>query len=242
MKPLTGAKGRLWVKICGTTSLEDAQCAVSAGADALGFVFAPSSRRVTGAQVAAITAHLPTAIESYGVFVHPEFADVMKTVEHAGLSGVQLHASDDPTLARRLRDRFDALSSGKYIKILRVIHYPANGEGFGAKLGAAAQDLAADGVLVDSRAGAAQGGTGLRFDWRQAKKAFIGGPPHTKLIVAGGLTPENVAEAIATLRPWGIDVVTGVEAEPGRKDPARVRAFLDRARAASHEQASKSMT
>ena len=230
---MSGTKERLWVKICGTTNLEDAQCAITAGADALGFVFAPSPRRVTPAQVAIITAQLPSEIELYGVFVHPSFAEILETVEAAGLSGVQLHASSEPMLTQRLREHFDASRGQNRVSILRVLHYPANGESFESVLQTAEQDPAADGVLVDSRSGGARGGTGLRFDWQQARKTFLAARPHSRLIVAGGLRPENVQEAVATLCPRGVDVVTGVEASPGRKDLALVRAFIERARSAA---------
>ena len=229
---VSGMRNRLWIKICGTTSLEDAQCAVAAGADALGFVFAPSPRQVSAAQAAAITAQLPPEVEAYGVFVHPSFAEVIETVEKAALSGVQLHASSDRLLPRRLREHFDANHARKRVSILQVLHYPANGEDFQSVLREAERDSAADGILIDSRSGAAQGGTGLRFDWQQARSQLLQAAPHTRLIAAGGLRPENVAEAVSTLCPWGVDVATGVEAAPGRRDPARVRDFIQRARAA----------
>ncbi len=220
---------RVWVKICGTTTREDAQTAVDAGADALGFVFAASPRRVTPAQVGRITGKLPEHIERWGVFVRPSLAEVIATVEEAGLTGVQIHATDDPTLAARVRSYFSAVEGRKRLGLLQVLHF---GPGFDAQLASLRQDHSVDAVLVDSRTAAVEGGTGLRFDWAAAGGSFLRAAPHLRLIAAGGLAPENVAEAIAALRPWGVDVVTGVEAAPGRKDAARVRAFVERARKA----------
>ncbi len=227
----------MWIKICGTTTLDDARLAIDAGADALGFVFAPSPRQVSPAQVAAITSRLPRPIELYGVFVHAGFEQIVETVQTAGLTGVQLHATDDPMLATRLREHFSAIEGRKRLGLLRVLHVPAGQAGQGTSLDEGLRELAADhsldAVLIDSRSASAEGGTGLRFHWAEASGSFLQAAPHLRLIVAGGLSPENVAEAMATLRPWGIDVVTGVEAAPGRKDPAKVRAFVERARVAA---------
>ncbi len=220
-----------WVKICGTTSLEDAQLAVDAGANALGFIFAPSPRRVTPEQVAAITARLPRSIEKYGIFVDADFNQIVATVKQSGLSGVQLHSTPDPTLPLQLRAHFSAIPARPRLGILQVLHFTTPTE-LESELEVLRQDHAVDAVLVDSRTVAAPGGTGTRFDWPSASATFRTMAPHLRLLAAGGLTPENVAEAIRTLRPWGVDVVTGVEASPGRKDPARVRAFLTAARAA----------
>ncbi len=224
----------MWIKICGNTSLEDAQTAINAGADALGFVFAPSPRQVTPAQVAAITARLPKIIERYGVFVDPSFEFVTRTVAEAGLTGVQLHAShagNDPELATRLRAHFSAIAGRRRLGLLRVLHFSGGDQSFETQLRDLQQDHSIDAVLIDSRTASAAGGTGLRFDWARASGSFLRAAPHLRLIAAGGLSPENVAEAIATLRPWGVDVVSGVEAAPGRKDPVKVRAFVERARA-----------
>ncbi len=221
---------RVWVKICGTTTFEDAALAVDAGADALGFIFARSPRQVTPAQVARIAAKLPEHIERYGVFVQPSFADVVETVEEAGLTGVQIHATDDWALAARLRAHYSAQAGRKRFGLLQVLHF---GSGFNAQLEALQQDHSVDAVLVDSHSASAEGGTGLRFDWAAASGSFLRAAPHLRLIAAGGLAPENVAEAIATLRPWGVDVVTGVEATPGCKDAAKVRSFIERAQKAA---------
>lgn len=235
----------MWVKICGNTNLEDARAAVDAGASALGFVFARSPRRVTVGQVAEMAARLPQSVERYGVFVEPTFEEVVETVRGARLTGVQLHSASDPTLAARLREFFSGGRSGsgfwpKRLGLLQVLHLPAavedgagaaGADGLETQLALLQNDHSADAVLIDSRTATAPGGTGLRFDWAAASGAFLKAAPHLRMIAAGGLSVENVAEAIATLRPWGVDVVTGVEAEPGRKDAAKVRAFVDRARA-----------
>lgn len=215
----------MWIKICGNTNLEDAAFAAESGADAVGFVFAQSPRRVTTAQVSAITPHLPAAIEKIGVFVSAGFEEIQQAVASCGLTGVQLHAHHDAALPSRLRERF-----GAALKILRVIHYAGD---FSAELKAARQDRSIDGVLVDSRTATAVGGTGVRFDWQAARQEFFTAASHMKLIAAGGLKPENVAEAIQTLQPWGVDVSSGVEASPGKKDHALVKAFVCAARASA---------
>ena len=238
----------IWIKICGNTSLEDAQLAAEAGADGVGFVFAPSPRRVTSADVAAIVPHLPAAIEKIGVFVDASFEEIESTVRASGLTGVQLHFDAAPDLPAMIRARF-----GPTLRILRVVHFetaPAAeefvrtvGRDFGPGImdaesgGALApedwfEDPNVDAILVDSRTASAVGGTGQTFDWLAASKTLFQNEKVRKhrLVAAGGLTPSNVAGAIATLRPWGVDVVSGVESSPGRKDPAKVRAFIAKSR------------
>jgi len=212
----------LWIKICANTSLEDARFAAEAGADAVGFVFAPSPRRVTPEQVAAITPHLPRAVEKIGVFVGLTAEQLIETVRICGLTGVQLHSEIAPEVPAKLRSAF-----GPALRILRVVHF---GPEAAAQAQAYAADPNVDAVLVDSRTPTMIGGTGIAFDWDQAGKTLFGGSDGKKLIAAGGLNPDNVAEAIAKLRPWGVDVASGVEAAPGHKDPAKVRAFIANAR------------
>ena len=218
------SSANLWIKICGNTSLADAQLAANLGADAVGFVFAASPRRVTPAQVAAIVPSLPANLEKFGVFVDASFEEIETAVRTAGLTGVQLHFNASPDFPAQLRERF-----GAGLRVLRVLHFDSNATNIPAKL---LQDPNVDAVLVDSRTASAVGGTGISFDWDTASKTLfnIPGSPASKLVAAGGLTPENVAEAIATLRPWGVDVVSGVEFTPGRKDPEKVRAFIANAR------------
>lgn len=221
----------IWIKICGNTSLEDARLAVEAGADAVGFVFAPSPRRVTAAEVAAIAPHLPQAIEKIGVFVDAGLDEIDSAVRACGLTGVQLHSDAAPELPAKLRERL-----GPTLRILRVVHFEAGAaESISEEVASLAQNPDVDAVLVDSRTTTAVGGTGVTFDWAAARKTlFQHADARKRLIAAGGLNPNNVAEAIATLRPWGVDVVTGVEAAPGRKDADKVRSFVARARSADH--------
>lgn len=215
----------LWIKMCANTTLADAQLAADCGADAVGFVFAPSPRRVTAEQAAAIVPHLPPALEKIGVFVDAEFDSICETVTSCGLTGVQLHCESTSAVTANLRAHF-----GPSFRILRVLHFGADAAAHAGKLAA---DESIDGVLVDSRTDEAVGGTGHAFDWDAARAILFGHAKGQKLIAAGGLNPVNVAQAIEILQPWGVDVVSGVEAAPGRKDPDKVRAFIENARAAS---------
>jgi phosphoribosylanthranilate isomerase len=238
----------LWIKICANTSLADAQLAAQAGVDAVGFVFAHSPRRVTAEEVAKIVPHLPAALEKIGVFVDAAFEEIAATVETAGLTGVQLHFDAPAQLPAQLRERF-----GPQLRILGVVHFDAtqtdgrtgfvSGRGFSRAEDANRNEGAlapagsffnpnVDAILVDSRTASAVGGTGQAYDWVAARQAIFGAAGQAKLVAAGGLTPENVAEAIATLHPWGVDVVSGVESAPGQKDAAKVREFIQKARAA----------
>jgi phosphoribosylanthranilate isomerase len=215
----------IWIKICANTTLADAQLAVDAGADAVGFVFAPSPRQVTAEQVAAITPSLPDSVEKIGVFVDTDFAEIAATIEACKLTGVQLHSKSSGELSKQLRDRF-----GPQLRILGVIHF---GEDTAQELEAACANANIDGALIDSRIGDKVGGTGKTFDWQAARATVFADGQSIKLIAAGGMSPDNVTEAIATLRPWGVDVASGVESVPGRKDPEKVGAFVVNARSAA---------
>jgi phosphoribosylanthranilate isomerase len=217
------ASSPIWIKICGNTSLEDTLLAAEAGANAVGFVFAPSPRRVTAAQVAAITPHLPADLEKIGVFVDSTFDEIASIVRASSLTGVQIHSQGGPDLPARLRTEF-----GPSLRILRVVHFDSEAAG---QARVVASDPEIDAILVDSRTAAAVGGTGIAFDWAEARATIFGNAGGVKFVAAGGLTPDNVARAIVTLRPWGVDVVSGVEASPGRKDPAKVRNFIANSRA-----------
>ena len=233
----------MWVKICANTTLEDAQLAANAGADAVGFVFAPSPRRVTPQHVREIALRLPAAIEKIGVFVDAGFDEIAEIVSTCGLTGVQLHGTSDFKLSENLRAHFN--SSQPALRIIRTLHFDLSEQasaasaaaqsshpelGFASSFRNLASDPALDAVLLDSRTATASGGTGLAFDWAAARASFACSGQPLRIIVAGGLDPLNVREAIHTLHPWGVDVATGVEASPGKKDRAKVIAFVQAAR------------
>lgn len=215
----------IWIKICGNTSLEDAKLAAEAGADAVGFVFATSPRSVTPEQVAEIVPHLPSTLEKVGVFVNATFNEITYTVESCGLTGVQLHFDAPRELPIRLRARL-----GPSVRILRVVYFDGGGAtaAFNPKSASSV-----DAILIDSHTTYAAGGTGIPFDWTAARPIFDQFSKDRKLVAAGGLSPDNVARAISILHPWGVDVVSAVELSPGRKDPAKVRAFIASARGAT---------
>lgn len=204
----------MWVKICGTTNLEDAHAAVKAGADALGFVFAESPRRIEPAVAAEIVGALPEGIERIGVFVNESAERIHKIAEKVGLTAVQLHG--DESL------QFAAALAGDGLRVLKAI--PVRG-GFGAAMIAFAAKAKVYAVLLDTAA-ARPGGTGLSFDWNTVARFMPAHGDEIRVIVAGGLTPLTVPHAIRILRPWGVDVASGVEREPGRKDHEKVRAFV----------------
>ncbi|MDQ2926416.1 MAG: phosphoribosylanthranilate isomerase [Acidobacteriota bacterium] len=221
----------MWVKICGTTNVDDALLAAASGADAVGFVFAPSSRQVTAQQVAEITPRLPTEIEKIAVFTVQDAEQILGAVALAGLTGVQLHGAFNPALIAALKD-------GTGVRVLQVVSFAVEGGAeaerrFEEVLRNVLAEPQVDAVLLDTAKGGISGGTGVTFNWTQAAEILRRVWPqesHSRLIVAGGLGPDNVAAAIAQLQPWGVDVVSGVEASPGKKDPARVRDFIDAAR------------
>ena len=217
------ADSGIWIKICANTSLADAQLAADAGADAVGFVFAPSPRRVTVAQVAAITPHLPGNLETIGVFVEASFDEICAAVNACGLTGLQLHFDVGSRLPAQLRERF-----GPGLRIVRAVHF---GSGAAEQISMLAADGIIDAILVDSRTATAVGGTGTTFNWSEARQSLFASSSPLKLIAAGGLNAGNVCEAINILRPWGVDVASGVETAPGRKDPDKVRHFIGNARA-----------
>jgi phosphoribosylanthranilate isomerase len=223
----------MWVKICGNTNLEDAALAVELGADAVGFVFAASPRRVTLEQVAAITRHLPAGAERVGVFDDHDPESIAGVALAAGLTAVQLHGGFDEELLQRLGRR---LAGG--IRIIQTLHWPVGQESAAAWIGGQVERILGLGitgrVLIDSKVGAAGGGTGVAFDWTAAREVLPSATNGVQLILAGGLRPDNVSQAIGQLRPWGVDVSSGVEAAPGRKDPERLRHFIENARAAAN--------
>jgi phosphoribosylanthranilate isomerase len=210
-----------WVKICGTTNLRDARLAVDAGADAIGFVFAPSPRRVTPGQAGKIVRALPEAVEKVGVFVNQSEDKIVQAVRVAQLTALQLHGDESLDFARHLKAHLPGT------KIFRALPFQRLANG------ASGPELDPDlfyGLLVDGAAMGKRGGTGVSFDWQHAQ-ARLSGVRLQKIVVAGGLTAENVARPIGALHPWGVDVVSGVESAPGRKDEHKVRAFVQAVRA-----------
>jgi phosphoribosylanthranilate isomerase len=220
----------VWVKICGNTNLEDAALAAKLGADAVGFVFAASKRQVTAGQVAAIGAHLPGGVERVGVFDSHDAEEIARVALEAGLTSVQLHGGFDEGLLSRLGER---LAGG--VRVIQALSWQlgeteeTEAPRLKEQLGRIAALGIADRVLIDSKVGAAAGGTGVAYEWARARAVFAA-PAGVRLIVAGGLKPENVAEAIRQLAPWGVDISSGVEASPGRKDPERLARFIANAR------------
>jgi phosphoribosylanthranilate isomerase len=223
----------MWIKICANTNLDDAALAAELGADAVGFVFAPSSRGVTAEQVAAITPHLPGTVDKIGVFATLDPDEILSTIRTAGLTGAQLHGAYSPKLVAALATQIPSL------RIIQTCHRNAGqAQPDEASSAASLAELSSaphvDAVLLDSRTATASGGTGVAFDWGSARKSLsiLGS---MRLIVAGGLNPGNVRQAIATLHPWGVDVASGVESHPGTKDPEKLAAFVKNVREyASH--------
>ena len=203
-----------WIKVCGNTNLEDARAAVEAGADALGFIFAPSPRRISPKDAAGIVVELPRAIEKIGVFVNQSPEIILDTVSKAGLTGVQLHGDEDADYMRALVKAAPKLNIYRAVPIGLVVRDPAS----------APTQVAA--LLLDSAADGKRGGTGKSFDWNEAAPFVALLQRKVKVVIAGGLTPGNVQKAIETFHPWGVDVVSGVEREPGRKDHEKLRAFI----------------
>ena len=197
----------MFVKICGITNEEDALLSVAVGADAIGFVFAPSKRKIPVSKVADIVRRLPNDILTVGVFKDELPERVIKIINETGLMAAQLHDTESPSnvkiVKKEVRTVFKAVTAGS--------------EAFYA-----AADFQADAILVDSEVP----GAGEVFDWQMAEN----GPPGVPLILAGGLTPENVSEGIRKVKPWGVDVSSGVERSPGVKDPILVRSFIQAAK------------
>lgn len=200
------------IKICGITHLEDALCAVTAGADALGFVFyAKSPRYVLPEKVGQIVAQLPPFVTTVGLFVNADAATIRQTMWTAGLNVVQLHG--DETAADC------ALSPYQVIKAVRV-------KDADSLTGIDHYNVAA--VLLDAWHEQQYGGTGETFDWQLAKQ-LTGRLP---LVLAGGLSPDNVAQAIQSVNPYAVDVSSGVEVRPGFKDHNKIRKFIQQVRQA----------
>ena len=194
------------VKICGITNIEDALMAVEAGADALGFVFFKDSPRcITPENAAAVIRRLPPFVQTVGLFVNEDLDVVNATADRCGLDLVQLHGEESPEYCAAVKRRI--------IKAFRV-------KDAASVDGITSYPVAA--CLLDAWSPAAHGGTGTTFNWEIAARAAAS---HC-IILAGGLTPENVAEAIAVVKPYAVDVSSGVESAPGRKDASLVQSFI----------------
>lgn len=213
----------LWVKICAMTNPSDAAIAAEAGANAIGIIFAPSKRRVDLQRAREISRKAFT-VERIGVFHDAPVDEIVEAFEYAELTGVQLHGNEPATWSGHLRRRL-----GDAARIIKSLQYSPD---FAERADEYAMN-GFDAVLLDSAAGNRGGGTGKRFDWKEAAAQRQPLNQRVKLVVAGGLNPENVGDAIAQLWPWGVDVVSGVEVEIGKKDPEKVRAFIRNARAAT---------
>ncbi len=208
-----------WIKICGITNLEDALTAVDAGADALGFVFYEKSpRTVDSGTVRTIVAEMPKMIEKVGVFVNQTEESICALADEAGLTAVQLHGdNEDPHVADLVAERRQRLKV-----VVGISMYRAKPEGWAMMW----RPDVVYAFLVDSGNSSSYGGTGKTFDWESSRPSIEAIARLGRVIVAGGLYPGNVTEAIRILKPWGVDVSSGVEARPGKKDHEKVRAFV----------------
>jgi phosphoribosylanthranilate isomerase len=208
-----------WVKICGMTNLEDALVAVEAGADAVGFVFYEKSPRKISVEAAReIVGKLPSDIEKVGVFVNEMEGTLCDVADRIGLTSIQMHGdNEDPHVADLV------VAKRPRLKVIAAISMSQERpDGW-------AMTWHPDTVhafLVDSGDSSKCGGTGDVFNWRASVPALENIKRLGRVVAAGGLTSQNVGEAIEVLQPWGVDVASGVEARPGKKDPEKVRAFV----------------
>ena len=202
----------VYAKVCGITTPREGTFAAESGADAIGLVFAESLRRISVEEAREITAALPEGILKVGVFVNAEPAEVLRIAREVGLDYAQLHGDESP-------EDVDAVREGglKVMKALRVR---------GAESLGAIDDYGADLFLLDAWSEKARGGTGERFDWELAKS--YGG--RGNIVVSGGLTPDNVREAIRFFEPYGVDASSSLEDAPGKKNGERVRRFVSAAK------------
>lgn len=213
-----------WVKICGMTNLEDALVAVDAGADAVGFVFYEKSPRCVNVETAReICQKLPKGVEKVGVFVNQQEDRICSIAEKSGITAVQMHGdNEDPHVADLV------IKLRPQTKVLAAVSMQHPNPG-GWALQWHPDSVAA--FLVDS----GNGGTGKTFDWQAATPLLNEIRGLRPIVLAGGLNASNVSEAIEILQPWGVDVVSGVEASPGKKDPEKVRAFVRAVREADRK-------
>ena len=218
-----------WVKICGITNVDDALTAVEAGADALGFVFHPNSpRRVDPEHASKIVARLPPNLEIVGVFVDQAVQHINETVQEVGLSAVQLHGHGFP--GNQLKTVLNSQSRKLFVAFsARLFEKQSGMNGFELRT-QDKNDISA--IFLDSGSLEQPGGTGEIFDWNRAAPIASLISKDFNLVVAGGLNSDNVTKAIHILKPWGVDVSSGVESKPGKKGADKIRAFINRVREA----------
>lgn len=214
---------RTWIKFCGTTSLADALASAEAGAGALGFIFAPSKRQVTPDAARQIIKDLPSSIERIGIFMNESLDTIRRIAEETGLTGVQLHGNEPAESVAQLKAE---PVSGRHLRVIKTVIMNGDFHLQLEKLVTAASPP--DAILLDSGAG-----SGKTFDWRGVRSFLTG--TEMKFIVAGGLNPENVSVALRMFHPYGVDVVSGVETSPGKKDPDKLKAFVAAVRNAEKE-------
>jgi phosphoribosylanthranilate isomerase len=210
-----------WIKICGMTNVEDALLAADAGADALGFVFYKQSpRNIDPEKARAVVAKLPPQVEKVGVFVDESPENIADIAERAQLTALQLHFNS-PSADNALQG-WSPGNRKVYLALPAALFLDA-----GAQWGGSSQrSIAFSAIFLDSGTPEQPGGTGKAFDWQKAALLVEAMAKTAKVVVAGGLNPLNVAQAIRILKPWGVDVASGVEAIPRKKDPKKVRAFI----------------
>lgn len=194
------------VKICGITNLKDALAAAKWGADALGFIFAPSPRRITPQQAASIIAELPPFISKVGVFVDSELQEIRETMAICGLDLAQLHGLESPEYCQALSSRAIKSFRVKDESVLELLN-----------------QYKVKAFLLDNYDAILKGGTGKIFDWNIARKAA----QDRLVILSGGLTAANVRQAINKVKPYAVDVSSGVESSPGVKDHSLLQSFLE---------------
>jgi phosphoribosylanthranilate isomerase len=211
-----------WIKICGITNLEDALAAARAGANALGFVFYKNSpRNIDPDKVREIVAQLPPEVEKVGVFVDSESpARIVEIAERAELTALQLHVGS--SFAAGGQVGLDCGNRKVYLALPAALFLEAGAEWKSSDR--RSSPLSA--IFLDSGTSQQPGGTGKAFEWQKAALLVEAMTKTANVVVAGGLNPLNVAEAIRILKPWGVDVSSGVEAAPGKKDPKKVQAFV----------------
>lgn len=214
---------RTWIKFCGTTSLADALASAEAGAGALGFIFAPSKRQVRPDAARQIIKDLPSSIERIGIFMNESLDTIRRIAEETGLTGVQLHGNEPAESVARLKAE---PVGGHHLRVIKTVIMNGDFHLQLEKFVTAASPP--DAILLDSGAG-----SGKTFDWCGVRSFLTG--TEMKFIVAGGLNPENVSVALRMFHPYGVDVVSGVETSPGKKDPEKLKAFVAAVRNAEKE-------